>query len=177
MVSIADRLKELRSAQVKTVEVAAKRKNFRKMIDKIVAISQNMKLTEKDWDKIDAGVRKGLGAEKASVETANAKKYTVKKIKGLLKPKPGANEITDVTYKDIIEDNMDDMDLARLTKLVKGDSPEHFWVQYDGDIVGAIYQHNDKWYVFCNNVNPNIGVDVLSSKKDAAYITVIENFA
>lgn len=41
-------------------EIAASRKNFTKMINKIVAISQNMKLTEKDWDKIDAGVRKGL---------------------------------------------------------------------------------------------------------------------
>ena len=50
----------VKAKKAKKIETAAPRKNFSKMINKIVAISQNMKLTEKDWDKIDAGVRKGL---------------------------------------------------------------------------------------------------------------------
>lgn len=65
MSTIFDRVKELKnqaetSSDKPKGEVAAKRKNYSKMIGKIVAISQNMGLTEKDWDKIDAGVRKGL---------------------------------------------------------------------------------------------------------------------
>lgn len=65
MTTIYEAIKATKSKKVETAkkpakEIAAARKNFSKMINKIVAISQNMKLTVKDWDKIDAGVRKGL---------------------------------------------------------------------------------------------------------------------